>query len=167
MPILRVEEDDRSSEQRLFDEAVRTRAEVHLRDKLAGETADSDPLKHVAGCENCLKELRAHSKTCADGKKLLEILFSAPRARPMTRGDRHTVIDWIGMLSPKGIMESTKIGAEREQIQAFLDEIHTHLMETYLESTEPNRTCKLVGCSKCGGSGLRTIKRSCEREMEP
>lgn len=72
MAILRVGNDNRSEDQRLMDEAVRTRVEVHRRLKLPGETEDADPVKHISGCEDCLKELREHAEGCGDGKKLLE-----------------------------------------------------------------------------------------------
>lgn len=72
MTIKRTDRDDRSEDRRVLDEAIKTRAEVHRKLRLPGETEDSDPIAHVAGCDACLEDLRAHAEGCEDGKKLLE-----------------------------------------------------------------------------------------------
>ena len=72
MTIIRPDKDDRSEERRLLDEAIRTRVEVHCKLQLPGETADSDPMTHVARCDSCLENLKIHAESCKDGKKLLE-----------------------------------------------------------------------------------------------
>jgi len=79
----------------------------------------------------------------------------------MTKNDRHIIVDWIGMISPKGIMESTEIEADRKEIQAFLDKIHDLLLGVYVD--EPNETCKLVGCLRCHATGVVHIPHSCTR----
>lgn len=70
----------------------------------------------------------------------------------MTPSDQHIVIDWIGMISPKSLLESTPITADRAEIQAFLDNVHTLLLRSFsLEGL--NEHCISNGCGLCGGSG--------------
>jgi len=49
----------------------------------------------------------------------------------MTDEDKQIVIDWIGDMSPKGLLEGTEITADAGEIQDFIDEIHTHLTEMF------------------------------------
>ena len=49
----------------------------------------------------------------------------------MTNEDQQIVIDWIGDISPKGLLEGTAITAESGEIQDFIEEIHCHLTEMF------------------------------------
>jgi len=49
----------------------------------------------------------------------------------MTLDDKQIVIDWMGDISPKGLLEGTDITASSEEIQDFIEELHINMTELF------------------------------------
>ena len=49
----------------------------------------------------------------------------------MTQTDKDLVIQYMGGISPKGLLEGTEITASREEIQEYIDSLHLHLVEMF------------------------------------
>lgn len=70
----------------------------------------------------------------------------------MTSNDQKIILDYLAGVAPKEILQDSEIKASRGEIQAFLDEVHSHLRCRYrLDGL--NEDCMNHGCDFCGGSG--------------
>jgi hypothetical protein len=49
----------------------------------------------------------------------------------MTDEDKQIVIDWMGDISPKGLLEGTAISASSEEIQDFIEVLHVNMTELW------------------------------------